>query len=839
MALQKRRLFLKRLTAAAAGVWVSVSLPVANALARKQSKPFVFKDSFVAAGNRIWIGEEWWAVPMEDWRVQGGRIENNSVEKNARVNLLTAEIKDVAGDFTVAAHCGLLHRSAKGVAGTCGFAIGITDTTDNDIRSLCYYGKGLNAGVSAKGFLFIGEKQSPLPKDFSFDSFNLMVEGMSNSSNIELKLICKNKEQAVTLSHTHPKPLSGAVAFVNNFDEAGGDTWWCKAFSLSGTAVASKPEQSFGPILWSMYTLSKGVVRLMAQLPPVGASDGKEVKLQLQNNNGWTEAATAPLHPTAYTAHFELPDWKANSDVGYRLQYTANGKTYFYDGTIRKEPTGRPLKFGGLTCQAYLAYPYAPLVSNLKKHDPDILYFSGDQLYEYNGGYPIKRQPESSAILSYLGKWYMFGWAFEDVLKSRPAICTPDDHDVFQGNLWGEGGEGVSFAEWEKVQNAHGGFVQTPAMVNVVTLTNCGHMPEPYHKEALPSGIKPWYTELVYGRVSFAVISDRMFKSGPEVVRPGTGRIDHLRQPVNAGDLEHPSLELLGKRQTEFLAAWVEDWTGADTKVLLSQTLFANVGTHHGDEKMFLHGDMDSNGWPKQKRDEVLRLVRKACAFHVNGDQHLPFLVQYSVDTARDAGWTFCTPAVSTGYIRWGEPDSVNQPFANRPAHGLPNTGLYTDGFGNQNFIYAVGNPLDKFQDVNRYIRAQKKASGFGLITFDTVARTIKMDAFRFLADKDKPSADDRFPGWPFTIKQSDNDGREPVAYLPQLLLNKAGQVVKVKTADGMLVSVMRVVGKRHQPAVHEKGTYMVEVGEGRAMKKLTGLVAAGKPSARVITVTV
>src|SRR3546814_9903580 len=60
-------------------------------------------------------------------------------------------------------------------------------------------------------------------------------------------------------------------------------------------------------------------------------------------------------------------------------------------------------------------------------------------IYEGNGGYPIKRTPEQRAILSYLGKWYMFGWAFGDVMRSRPTICTPDDHDVFQGNLWGEG----------------------------------------------------------------------------------------------------------------------------------------------------------------------------------------------------------------------------------------------------------------------------------------------------------------------------------------------------------------------------------------------------------------
>ncbi len=44
-------------------------------------------------------------------------------------------------------------------------------------------------------------------------------------------------------------------------------------------------------------------------------------------------------------------------------------------------------------------------------------------------------------FLNYLGKWYMFGWAFGDLMRDIPAICTPDDHDVFQGNLWG--GQGI------------------------------------------------------------------------------------------------------------------------------------------------------------------------------------------------------------------------------------------------------------------------------------------------------------------------------------------------------------------------------------------------------------
>src|SRR5690606_23728051 len=106
-----------------------------------------------------------------------------------------------------------------------------------------------------------------------------------------------------------------------------------------------------------------------------------------------------------------LRDWGSNEDVLYQLTYENNGKEHQYGGTIRSEPLNGQLKFASLTCQFASAFPYTPLVKNLKKHNPDILYFSGDQLYEGNGGYPIKREPEEKAMLSYLGKWYMFGWA--------------------------------------------------------------------------------------------------------------------------------------------------------------------------------------------------------------------------------------------------------------------------------------------------------------------------------------------------------------------------------------------------------------------------------------------
>jgi alkaline phosphatase D len=838
-----RRSFFKKLGLSLAALPFSFSAIAALLSDKKPFRPKeeIFKSSFDKVSDRVWLGEEYWAIPMEDWRIRDGRVEFTGVAKFSRVNLLTTAIKAGDGELLISAELGVIDKDKEN--GSAGFSIGVKDEADPDVKAACYYGKGINAGISLNGHIFIADQTKSLPRDFDHLHCTLQVKTTRFNGNTKLVLSCKDKGgKLAELRYQTDNDLPGLVALVNNFKEKGGSAFWFRSINVSGSKMELQPGNSFGPVLWAMYTLSRGTLKIAAQMPPLGAKDNKKIDLLLRENGKWEKVQTQKIEEQSCTAHFQVEGWDSDKDVPYQLVYQNNGAEYKYSGTIRKEPRDRPLRFGGLTCQHGNGYPYSPLINNLEKHNPDMLYFSGDQLYEQNGGYPIKRQPESDAILSYLGKWYMFGWAFDDIMRDRPTVCTPDDHDVFQGNLWGGGGKKISFAEWRKNSSNHGGYVQIPKMVNVVHKTQCGHMPAPFHPEPLNSGITPWYTDIVYGKVSFAVISDRMFKSGPEQVRQTNDgeRRDHITAPLKENELEDMNLKLLGDRQMQFLEHWTNDWEGVDMKVLLSQTLFCNVATHHGQGKMMLYGDMDSGGWPKQKRDDALRLVRKAFAFHINGDQHLPFIVQYSLDEARDAGWTFCTPAISTGYPRWGQPDSIDMPYTDRPAHGLPDTGVYQDVFGNSNYVYAVGNPEDKAAGKNRYEIAQSKASGFGLVTFDTHERTIKMEAFRFMADKEKPTQNDIFPGWPLTISQYDNDGRKAVAYLPQLQMDKPDQVIRIiNENDNETVNVFRIKGSAHQPQVYAEGTYTLIVGEGKTIKEYKGIKATVKKSAETFTVNI
>jgi hypothetical protein len=344
-------------------------------------------------------------------------------------------------------------------------------------------------------------------------------------------------------------------------------------------------------------------------------------------------------------------------------------------------------------------------------------------------------------------------------MRHAPTLCIPDDHDVFHGNIWGEGGARMHNLPADPGASSSGGYAEPARMVNVVHRTNAAHHPDAHDPKPVEQGISVYYGDMVYGGVGFAIIADRQWKNGPENVRTDGPRADHVVDPkFDTRALDLPGLVLLGERQEAFLKTWAKDWRGHSLKAVLSQTVFAGLATHHGSYDGFLKGDLDSGGWPQTARNRAIDILRPAMPLHINGDQHLASLAQYGVTRQRDSFWSFCTPAIAVGYPRWWRPDEVGMAHANRPRHGLPHTGEYLDGFGNRVYVYAVGNP-EVGRAPNRYDRAHEKGSGFGFITFDTAKKTYTMDSFRFLIDATDGKASNQFPGWPVTIHQEENRG--------------------------------------------------------------------------------
>ncbi len=794
--------------------FIIVLLFIATSCTRKTE----FLTNFDNTNDRIWVGKDFWSVPLEDWKVEDGKLYCIGDIANSRVNILTHVITPELGEYEISAKVMLTDKGK--MPGSAGFLIGVVDEEDPDVRAACYFGKGIKAGISLNGYAFLKDKTAKIPEGFDFDEVTIAITG--NNTTLKMDISDKNGIKIEKLI-CDGEGIEGLVAVVNNFDlgetENPGKSHFCfDDIKLSGSKIVEKSENAFGPILWTMHTLSKKTVKLMALLPPIGKDDNQNVSLQFKEGENWKTVATENIEPDSRTAVFKIENWDDTKDAEYRVEYFEKGKDgsetpNYYAGTIRKDPVDSPLKFGGLTCQFHFGFPYTPLVKSLTKLNPDILYFSGDQIYEGNGGYGIKREPADIATVNYLGKYYMFGWAFGDLMRDRPTICTPDDHDVFHGNLWGEsgiekpGGAGSSDTR---------GFMEPVQMVNAVNRTQCGQLPDPYDATPIEQGMTVWYTDITYGRVSFAIVSDRIYKTGPEAVSDWEGRHDHMKEPrKDLSFLDKPGVEMLGERQLKFLNDWKMNWEGADMKVLLSQTVFANVATHHGGLEEYLYGDLDSGGWPKSGRDKAIKIMRQIGAFHINGDQHVPSLVQYGLSEYRDAGWSYCTPAIAVMYLRWFLPDELGVSVLDRPEHNYPNTGKYTDAFGNKNYVYAIGNPGKITVDKDsRYTHAQIRSSGFGFVTFDQNTRDIKIDAWRFIADVDDPNPiRDQFPGWPKQINQYDNFGMGANNFLPEVVVNKPNQIIEVrKTSTNDLIRIFRMKGNSMQIGLHHPGTFTIKI---------------------------
>lgn len=811
--------------------------------------------------DRIWLGESVWANPMEDWRIEDGNAVCTTAAPGRNVHCLTRQLGKGAGAFETS----VVVERVAGERGEVGFEIGVHDEID-DYRGWCLFGKGIRATWSTDGTLRLANRTLEVGKT-DWQTARLVVQGKPTDDgrySVSFTAGADVGDEFHTLGIVREAgEIYGNVALIQNPGPAnpGGGAGKGEqgpkadarfAFSnwkLSGEKVVGSDDQEFGPILWCMHSLSDSrggegmVLKLTALLPPLSEAYEKSVILEADRGQGFERLAESELDPDAWTATFRVADWPSDKAVPYRVVYQmkqtrGEPRRCEYGGTIRPQPEGRPLKLGALTCQFYSAFPYGPLVERLASHDPDVLYFSGDQIYEGNGGFGIVREPAEPAILNYLRKFYLFGWAFGDVMRDRPTLCIPDDHDVFQGNYWGEGGRPM-------VKNAGvsvGGYIEPVRMVNVVHRTNCSHHPDLFDPTPVAQGMSVYYGDMVYGRVSFAIVSDRQFKSGPERVNAESRqRADHITDPdFDLTKLDAPGLELLGERQEQFLEAWVADWRGADMKVFLSETVFAGAATHHGTFDGFLRADLDSNGWPQTPRNRALSILRKGLPLHVNGDQHLATMIRYGIDAPRDAFWSFCTPAISTVYQRWWRPDELGWEIVDRPEHGLPNTGQYVDSFGHPTYVYAVGNPDGTGDPRNRYRNAQSRAGGFGIVAIDRDQRSYLCECYRFLGGHE---GGEQYPGWPVTIRQSQNDGRTPTHWLPELVVQGlSNPVVKVYLGDaaGELLYAFRLKDSTFRPHVYAEGMYAVVIGKpGKVERTLGGLEAKpDKDDARKIEIS-
>ncbi len=507
------------------------------------------------------------------------------------------------------------------------------------------------------------------------------------------------------------------TAPFSDLDTLAINDWWNRASNpIINLKVARDSVVAFG-----IYTVAKKTLKLSAQLYPLYPEEARAVRLLIYEDNNWKEIQKAKINDLGWSALFRIEDWDKNTDVKYQIRH---GDNAFFEGTIRKDPSDKnEIVLAALSCNSNKDRGMRKnYVRNINHQDPDLIFFAGDQSYDHT---------------EHTAAWLKFGLQFRETFRHRPAITIPDDHDIGQGNLWGENGK-ISTS----LGSPDGGYRYDTAYVNMVERCQTAHLPDPYDPTPIARNIGVYYTHLQLGNIDFAILEDRKFKSGPEGKIPQQGpRPDHIRNPeYDPRSIDLPGLTLLGDRQLNFL----EDWGSKNLdqmKVVLSQTGFCGGAHIHGSIDNRLHADLDSNGWPQTGRNKALALIKKANAVHIAGDQHLATVIQHGIQEFGDGPWAFVVPAIVNDYYsRWWWPENEKPGPNPNVSTKLPWTGDYLDGFNNKISMMAYVNP-----------ESHSKGGGYGLIRFNKKEKEVMFECWPRYVDVTSPVAA-QFEGWPFTI---------------------------------------------------------------------------------------
>ena len=708
--------------------------------------------------TRTWIGPDYWANRLQDWRVTMGRLEclEGDPSKPLRtVHWLTGGIANNGESFRVSVRTGTLgFESTADGSSWSGFLIGAGEgNLDYRGAALVHHFPGLGGGLLA---VFNDRGQAQFLRNDSeetdvrpvagtgsnesngtrtgalgnFEDYRLDLEvGEDSGGKRDLHLRVTdmhngNPVASVGIKDFLSHKLRGGIALVSHGGDTTGRRYWFRDFQASGEGISPYPDRGHGPVLGVLYSVDGDRLRLNAQFPPLGFNDSGSAILEIRRpGSGLETVSEAYIQAPGFTALFDQVINRLGRGCEFRVGYFWKGENTWFRGSIPPAPAETDeVRVAGLTCYQNLArsadggwgegsygspegrwtpqnvwFPHSDLIASLRSKNPDLIALLGDQIYE--GGNPTSSDAsEANPHLDYLYKWFITLWDLGRITRDVPTVVLVDDHDVYQGDLWGDGG-----TPSRNGQNKEGGYLHEPEFVRMVERTQTAANPEPSRREHIKQGLASYYTNFSMGGVQFALLEDRKFKSMPTLV----GEVEKygskiMNEGYDGRDADIANGHLLGTRQEAFLRNWIQENEGV--KIGFSQTLFASLHTAPSG-KMWL--DIDSGGWPQTPRNRALEILGTGDVVLMSGDTHLPAVVQHGVKRHGDSVWQFVVPAVANKYRRWWEPREGGK---NRRPGDPYYTGDFSDPFGSLITVAAVGNP----KVANAEMFEVNKARGIG-----------------------------------------------------------------------------------------------------------------------------
>lgn len=816
-------------------------------------------DNYPVQGR--WIGPAWWANRLQDWQANGSMATEILCSPNRAflgwrtAHDVTRDIDLSQGNLDVSVVLQMIPKGDDKVKlapnSMSGLLIGAGHSLSDPLARAMVFdmrpgkgqkipavpGTGIAVGLSGDGFLNIVDldhgkvlkRKAITMVEGRVPKSRLRVVTRLVGDKVAIDAMMDKSDGVIKITATVGKErLKGGLALLSHAGSkmkgkyATLETVFSEYKPVSG--VRRHNGRALGPVAAAQYSIDRGVLKLSAQCMP--QIKGTKATLSFLRDGKWQDAVSATVHHSDQMALFRVEKWDSGKAVPYRISIPLAGsdRPATYTGMIAAEPRGGKLRLAALGCVIHrpwgvvknwnqvLYFPHHDLQKRVAEKKPDVVFFYGDQMYEGTPSYVDR----SNYFEDYLYKWLFHCIAFKDVIRNVPSVTIPDDHDVYQGNHWGQGARKAPGGDWNK-----GGYTHPGEFVAMVHRTQTSHLPDAYEPDCLEQNIPAYHCDWNWGGVSFAILGDRYFKSGPAgqgLPKSGTNRPDHYNNPAfDTKDLDLPGLQLLGKPQEKFLSFWAADWShGAKLKAVLSQSPFGNLATHHSGA--YLIADLDGNGWPQSGRKRALSIMRAARAPHIAGDQHLSTMVQHGIEKHGDAVFSFTAPAVANAYARAYHPSYKGNYYKTTPPKPSEYLGNRLDGFKNKVTFLAVANPDTRPEGpytTKKLARMNQQVPGFGIVDFDTQAQTVTFHSLPRSEEVASKLKGGEYPGWPVTIKASQNDGRTPIGELARVQVKGRNPVVRVWGPDGILQWAHRMVSDSFTVHAYAQGKHKVEIGSG------------------------
>lgn len=734
-----------------------------------------------------WLGPAYWANRLQDWRREGDWLTCTKGGESFEVRTAFLLTREIGANGSGQLACEIALAMGEGSQGFGGFLIGIGAGELHPLSaSLAQRGSGAGGGIMA----VIDETGRPHFREHNDDANPLAFAELEAESSGSGELDLKDGSARLTLSiadvgggrnrvtltaqqgstsrsatiegvpHRH---VTGGVALVSSPPpRKAGAAFRFAHITTGGARIGVHEDRALGPCISALYSVANGVLNMVAQFQAIGAKAPQQAALEIRRKGGrWQRVAEAPIED-GFAAVFRVTKWDSSKAAEYRIMWLG-GKSpeLVYAGEIRRDPVhekrdlvvnmqscvlstqqameDNKVKFSvpeetryGRYSPKNFNYPHDDLVRNSLAHDPDLVFASGDQYYEMN---PTRKwQPGDDVVLDTLYRWYQWCISYAPLTKDRPTIVLVDDHDVLQGNLWGDQGRVAPDGD-----ETWGGYTKPLNMVRMVHRVQCGGNPDPADPTPVLNDVPVCYAAFEWGGTEIAIVEDRKWKTAPI---QGPGLLGHVG-------------EMLGERQEKFLAEWAARDTGKP-RLILTQTAWATIETEKNGKPLI---NFDGNGYPTLGRRRGVQLAKDAKALLLSGDQHMASLVRHGIDTHTDGPMQFTSPSGGTFWQRWFEPDEA---LANA-RDGLPHTGDWRDAFGNPMRVLAVANPGVTYAAFREHVkptsqilydRALKK-EGYGVVRVDHASRKFRIECWAWDHDP-LQSPDGQFPGWPYDLSFED-----------------------------------------------------------------------------------